>query len=117
MKLSFSHDCPPNVSLTQITDDAMGISLEYQSEYLWLIINEDIISPNGSSVQIETSQNEFKVEDSTVLGMDSIIVEIRSEADDNIFIASWNSDQVKYDLSTNGSKIMLDTILQNLKYI
>ena len=49
--------------------------------------------------------------------MDGVIIEIRSETDKNILVASWNSDNVKYELSTNGSKIMLDTILQNLKYL
>lgn len=106
---------PPGVSLAQITDDARGISLEYQSEDLWLIINEDIIPPNGSSVQIETENNKYKVSEIKILDMNGVIVEIHNESGDNVFVVSWNSDQVKYELSTNGSKIMLDTILQNLK--
>ena len=68
-------------------------------------------------MQIETDKNEFKVGEIKILDMDGVIIEIRSETDKNILVASWNSDNVKYELSTNGSKIMLDTILQNLKYL
>ena len=68
-------------------------------------------------MKIETDQNEFKVGEIKILDMDGVIVEIKSEAGDNIFIASWSSDSVKYEISTNSSKIMLDTILQNLKYL
>mgnify|MGYP004473439305 CR=1 FL=1 len=108
---------PPELSLTQITDDYTGIKFEYQSDNLWLTIDEDNIPFNGSSVQIETDKNEFKVGEIKILDMDGVIIEIRSETDKNILVASWNSDNVKYELSTNGSKIMLDTILQNLKYL
>lgn len=108
---------PPEVSLTQITDDYTGVKLEYQSNNLWLTIDESTILSNGSSVQVQTDKNEFTVGDIKVLDMNGVIVEIHNESGDNVFIASWNSDNVKYELSTNGSKIMLDTILQNLKYL
>lgn len=108
---------PPGLTLTQITDDYTGVKFEYQSEDFWLTIDENIIPTNGSSVQIETDKNEFKVGEIKILDMDGVIVEIRSETKNNIFVTSWNSDNVKYELSTNSSKIMLDTILQNLKYL
>ena len=108
---------PPGISLTQITDDYTNISLEYRDENLWLTIDENIIANVGSETQIETDNNFFKIEDNTILGMDGVAVELRSETGNNIFVVSWNSNNVKYELSTNGSKIMLDTILQNLKYL
>lgn len=108
---------PPGVSLTQITDTNIEVVLEYQSEDLWLTLDENIIPPTGLSVQVETNKNEFKVGEVKVWDMNGIIVEILSEAGDEIFNVSWNSDNVKYELSTNGSKIMLDTILQHLKYL
>lgn len=108
---------PPGVSLTQITDDHTNVNLEYKGEDLWLTIDENVILSDASVVKIETDQNEFKVGEIKILDMDGVIVEIKSEAGDNIFIASWSSDSVKYEISTNSSKIMLDTILQNLKYL
>ncbi|MDO5438344.1 MAG: DUF4367 domain-containing protein [bacterium] len=108
---------PPGAALKQITDDYTGINLEYQGDDLWLTIDEDLLPSNGSSVQIQTDKNEYTVGEIKVFDMDGVIVEIRNESGDHIFSAYWNSDNVKYELSTNGSKIMLDTILQNLKYL
>lgn len=108
---------PPGLSLAQITDDYTGVTLEYQGDNLWLTIDENTIISAVSSVQVETDKNKFEVEKIKILDMDGIMVEIRSETENNILVASWNSDNVKYELSTNGSKIMLDTILQNLKYL
>lgn len=108
---------PPELSLTQITDDYTGITLEYHSEDFWLMIDENTVSNSGYETQIETDNNIFKVGDNKILNMDGVTVEIRSETGNNIFIVNWNSDNVKYELSTNGSKIMLDTILQHLKYL
>lgn len=108
---------PPGFSLTQIADHCTGINVEYQSDELWLTIDETVIPPNGSSVKIETDKNEYKVNEFEILGMDGVIVEVHNESRDHIFVASWNSDNVKYELITNGSKTMLETILQNLKYL
>lgn len=108
---------PPGLSLTQITDNHIGLTLEYQSEDLWLTLDENTIPPTGLSVQVETDKNEFEVGEVKIWDMNGVIVEILSEASDKIFIVSWNSDNVKYELSTNGSKIMLDTILKHLKYL
>ena len=108
---------PPGSSLAQITDDYTGVTLEYQGDNLWLTIDENSIPDSGSETQIETDKNVFKVYDNKILGMNAVTVEIRSETGYNIFIVSWNSDNTKYELSTNSSKIMLDTILQNLKYL
>lgn len=108
---------PPELSLTQITDDYTGVALEYAGDNLWLTLDENTIFSERSSVQIETNKNEFKVGEISILDMYGVIVEIRSETDNNILIASWNSDNVKYELSTNGSKIMLDTILHKLIYL
>lgn len=108
---------PPGVSLVQITDDYTGVALEYAGDNLWLTLDENTIFSERSSVQIETNKNEFKVGEIRILDMYGVIVEIRSETDNNILIASWNSDNVKYELSTNGSKIMLDTILHKLIYL
>ncbi len=108
---------PPGVSLTQITDDYTGIKLEYKGETLWFTIDENVIISDASVVQIETNQNEFEVGEVKVLDMDGVIIEIHNESGDNTLVASWNSDNVKYEISTNSSKIMLDTILKNLKYL
>lgn len=108
---------PPKLSLTQITDDYTGVKLEYQSEDLWLMIDEDTVDSVGYETQIETNNNVYKVGDNKILDMDGVTVEIRSETGNNIFIVNWNSDNICYELSTNSSKIMLDTILQHLKYL
>lgn len=108
---------PPELSLTQITDDYTGIKFEYQSDNLWLTIDENTVGSVGSETKIETNNNVYKIGDNKILDMDGVTVEIRSETGNNIFIVNWNSDNVKYELSTNGSKIMLDTILQYLKYL
>lgn len=108
---------PPGLSLTRITDDCTGAVLEYEGDNLWLTIDENSILSNVSSVQVETDKNKFKIGEIKVLDMNGILVEIRSEKEKNIFVASWNSDNVKYELATNGSKIMLDTVLQHLEYL
>ena len=108
---------PPELSLTQITDDYTGIKLEYQSDNLWLTIDENTVDSIGSETKIETNNNIYKVGDNKILDMDGVTVEIRSETGNNIFIVNWNSDNICYELSTNSAKIMLDTILQHLKYL
>lgn len=108
---------PPELSLTQIADDYTGVVLEYGGDDLWLTIDENTVGSVGSETKIETNNNVYKVGDNKILDMDGVTVEIRSETGNNIFIVNWNSDNVKYELSTNGSKIMLDTILQYLKYL
>lgn len=108
---------PPGMSLAQITDDFTAINLNYKNDDLWMSINETIIASSDSVIQIETEQNTFKVGEKEILNMNGVIVEIRSETDSNIFVVSWSSDTTRYELSTNGSKIMLDTILQDLKYL
>lgn len=108
---------PSKFFLTQITDDYTGVTLEYHSEDSWITIDENTISDSGTETQIETDNNDFSVENNKILNMDGITVEICSETGNNIFIVNWNSDNVKYELSTNCSKIMLDTILHQLKFL
>ena len=91
--------------------------MEYGGDDLWLTIDENTVGSVGSETKIETNNNVYKIGDNKILDMDGVTVEIRSETGNNIFIVNWNSDNVKYELSTNGSKIMLDTILQYLKYL
>lgn len=108
---------PPGLSLSEIKDNYTGINLLYQSEDLWLTLTENTIASNGDSVLVQTDKNEFIIENIKVLDMDGVVIEICNESKDTVLMASWNSDNVKYELTTNGSKNMLDAIVHNLKFL
>ena len=70
-----------------------------------------------ASTQIQTEKNIFTTHDTKVLDMDGTVVEIENEIGIKLFIVSWSSDNVRYDLATNGTEDMVNAILQSLKYL
>lgn len=108
---------PPGMTLTDVDDDRIMLSFRYEKDDLWMILDEDKVFSSGMSEEIETDKNTFTVHDIKVLDMDGTIIEIENEIGIKLFIVSWSSDNVRYDLATNGTEDMVHAILQSLKYL
>lgn len=108
---------PPGMTLTDIDDHEVGISLEYKSDELWMTIDEDLFSEDGLAVFIQTENNEYEVSERKIMDMDAVVIDITSEIGLRVLTASWNSDNVYYELSTNATPQMFEAILDSLKYL
>lgn len=108
---------PPGMTLTDIDDHEVGISLEYKSDELWMTIDENILSDDGSSIFIETENNEYEVYKRKIMDMDTVVVDTTSEIGLRVISVTWNSDNTWYDLTTNATGQTFEAILDSLKYL
>ena len=109
---------PPGMTLTEIVDYPSAIILSYRTPGgLWVSISENLISSYGAEAHVAAGKNKIKESAGKVLGMDAVILELESEIGLKVVTATWNSDAALYEVSTNGSKAMMDAILQDLKYL
>lgn len=108
---------PPGMTLTDVTDSFSNVGLEYQNGDVWMTLNENMILSDSVSTQIQTEKNIFTTHDTKVLDMNGTVVEIENEIGIKLFIVSWSSDNVCYEIFTNGTEDMVNAILQSLKYL
>lgn len=108
---------PPGMTLTDIDDHEVGISLEYKSDEFWMTIDENILSDDGPSIFIETENNEYEVYKQKIMDMDAVVVDTTSEIGLRVISVTWNSDNTWYDLTTNATGQTFETIVESLKYL
>lgn len=108
---------PPGTNL-QIQDNGIFVKLDYETETgdFYLRLSERVITQGGAKTNLETEQNEYTVEDCNILGMEGKIVYIKSEAGHERYTVVWNSDTTSYELSTNATGILFETIMNDLTY-
>ena len=106
---------PPDMELIKTNDIEERLLLNYNSEKVWISFKTENLTYNTDS-KIETKNNQYVVDECYVMGMECSIVEIISENNTKVYIASFCSNKTYYSITTNGSRIMLETVLKNLKY-
>lgn len=107
---------PPGMNLAEITDDFLFVILNFEGEETWLTLHQDKIFAGEINTSVETEKNVFSVDDYSVMNMDGKLIEIRSESGITMLKVIWNSDETRYELSTNVDRTMLEAILSSLKY-
>ncbi len=105
---------PSGMELTEIRDDISSIYLRFESGEKWIRFYQRGIGEGGAVV--ETENNKFNLTDCKVLGMEGKLLDITSESNIRLYMAAWNSDNVKYELTTNLDINEMENILKNLKY-
>lgn len=108
---------PPETELSELSGNEHILNLQYENNDIWINITEKAIPSIETGLNIETDNNIFEISDCKILDMEGKIVELISETNYSIFTVKWCSDSTEYEITTNCSKIMLETILANLKYL
>lgn len=108
---------PAGTAIKQAEEAESQLKIKFEGEDLQLALSEISINEGDVNTNVETEDNTYKIENSQVLGMKCQIILITSELDDEMYIVTWNSDKVRYTLSANCSRIMLDSILSELRYL
>ena len=109
---------PPGMAITEFVDKNNELFLFYENKEsaAWVSLNEITIPVLGLHNSIQTEKNPYKISDYTVMGMEGIMVEVTSENGETIYTVVWNSEHVRYELSTNASRPVLEAILNNLTF-
>lgn len=107
---------PPDVSLEKIDDLPPYVKLHYKSDNMHIILHESILQTDVTDA-FETKGNEVKVKDTKIMGMDGVIIYAKNETGVEIYEAIWNSDEMRYNLTTDSSLILLETILKNMEFL
>ena len=105
---------PSGMELTEITDDKFSAYMRFEDGEKWIRFHQQKIGEGISLV--ETEKDKFSITDCKVLDMDGKLIDITSASDIKVYMAVWNSDNVKYKLTTNYDKKTTEKILKNLKY-
>ncbi len=110
---------PSEVELVDIDDGEVKLIFQYEKGDLWITIYHKNISDNiiGSGFGAITEGNKYSVSDINVMEADGKLLDITSEIGLHVYSVYWCTDNTQYELSMNGSKIMLDSILESLKYL
>ena len=110
---------PSEVELVDIDDRESHLIFNYKSDGLWITLEQNEIDDNiikGESGAI-IEGNEYSVSDINVMEADGKLLDITSEVGIRLYAVYWCTDSADYILRTNGSRIMLDSILKSLKYL
>ena len=108
---------PPGMEIYQIYENETNVSIDYYDDKDNFFQIQAYRLPVERDGGIRTKNNTVKVEDCTVMGMPGKLIYTRSEIGNENYDVYWCSDNVEYMIDTNYSRIVLDTILQNLKYL
>ena len=108
---------PPKCELGQMTDEAYDLRFTYYNDNIWISLIEQSNTLLENNTNIETENNIVNITDYKVLDVDGKIVEFESESNKHIFIVNWSTDNAVYKLSSNCSRTVLETILDNLEFL
>lgn len=107
---------PKSAELIEITDLSGYIALRYEIDENFLDITETKLTTEQTKSGLLIENNEHKVSDLKVLGKEAKLITIESESGFALHTVIWNTDTMRYQIDTDVSRIMLDTILSSLRY-
>lgn len=110
----------PNGFVVKVSEDEPdSLCLKYVNSY----DNTDVVfyeynsSKHSSMTRLIIENNQYKVTNRKIMGMDGKVIEIISEGGVKRYFAEWCSDTAAYSLNSNCSERMFNTILDNLEYL
>ena len=110
---------PDNIKLSNITDKSYWVKLRYSNnnDDKWIVLSESVALSEEFGKEVEIRNNDYVIKNCKVLGMETQIVKIQTENKQEMFLCSWCSDNIIYEMSTNCSELDLDAILSSLQYL
>lgn len=107
---------PKGSNLEKIQDDVANVTLSYTIGDKYLRISEDQILSSDVHDHLQIENNQYNIQKRKIMGFEGTIVKVESELNLINYTIVWNSDSIRYSISTNVSDTMLNTILSGLKY-
>ena len=107
---------PKNAVIDKTSDEDGFLVIQFSIGEQYMTLQEEKILSEQIDNNLIIENNQYDVKDIKILGFDGRLINVASEKELTCYTVVWNSDTMRYQLSTDVSGMMLNAILSSLKF-